>query len=291
MNAQGINDVETLSSNSSPSLGQRPRPFQFSLANLILVAVMCCAVAGYIGERLYVRGLQARLIAEKQRTREAELEAVRLQRELEIARNRLGKLTISDSNAIYVMALPTTEDYVWKWKVYLPKRKGWRIATRQANFQRKGKMNDVTPEGVIDFDAVKSIEGGEFTIDAYVSRSVRSFIVRVGDKIAQLPISPDHENLISEGSYGSTEMSNGSAYLVDKNNPDHDGAPSPTAFDAGKQLVLFEWQHMTDSSQRRGWGIQVWIEPDEGNPEFFAGPPFDVSDYPSIEPENAPIPK
>jgi hypothetical protein len=289
VNAKGLNDVETLSSNSSTSISQRPRPFQFSLANLIIVAVMCCAVAGYIGERLYVRNLQARLVAEKQNTREAKLEADRLQRELGIARNRLGKLTVSDPNAIYVMALSTTEDYVWKWKVYLPRHKRWRIATRQATFRRKGKVNDVSPEGVIDFDAVKSIEGGEFTIEAYVSRSVRSFIVRVGDKIAQLPISPDHEKSISEGPYGSTTMSNGSAYLVDKNDPTRDGAPSPMAFDAGKQLVLFEWQHLTDSSQRRGWGIQVWIEPDEGNPEFFAGPAFDVSDYPAIEPENSSI--
>ncbi len=104
-----------------PSQPPRPRwRWQFSLFTLLLVAIVACVFAAYLGT--------ARRLAEASATisrQKAELDA----QKVEIAKleAELGKLTIKDPSKVHILALPSKEDWHWRWRVYLPPGKTWII--------------------------------------------------------------------------------------------------------------------------------------------------------------------
>ena len=244
----------------------------------MLAMLAFCALAALVGRLVQVdqqaSSLRRDLALERDKTRAVQAEVSRERQELEILHGRLGKLTIHDPNAIYLVALAARDQFEWKWRLHLPPGNRWRVVARHGILADDRLTFD--PDASGQFDAIVGLAGGEHDVDAFISRDLmaqRSVVVQVGDYTLRTPLSPDHERLILDNKYGS-QMQAGRTYHLDENNPLINKAPYPLAYEVGKVELLL-WKVMADSSGRDGHAIQIWIEPDAPPPLVFgSGPPL-----------------
>ena len=115
-----------------PSPARRRGWWQFSLLSLLLLVVIACLIAGYVG--------QMRRMEEARRELALRDEAItRLRRELGIDEDAQSALSVGDPTRLHVAALPSFEEHTWRWKVYLPPGTPWRLVIEVSESEGGGK--------------------------------------------------------------------------------------------------------------------------------------------------------
>jgi hypothetical protein len=129
---------------------RRLRP-RFSLATLILAATIVCLLVA--------------LWATSRRLQETRLELALAQDELQKYRNELGYLTISDSNKVHAIGVRTPGRLRWRWRVYLPENRRFRLHTVTGGVPKDGIAAPGKRTGMSS-----TIQSGECLLHAYVER-------------------------------------------------------------------------------------------------------------------------
>ena len=129
---------------------RRLRP-RFSLATLILAATIVCLLVA--------------LWATWRRLKETRLELAWAQSELQKYRNELGYLTITDPNKVHAIGVRTPGRLQWRWRVYLPKNRGFRLHAVTG-----AVMKDRIPGPGRRMGRYSPIPSGEFLLHAYVDK-------------------------------------------------------------------------------------------------------------------------
>ena len=144
---------------------QTPQPrwrWQFSLFTLLLVAIMACVVAAYLGTARRLEEAKAAIDRQK-----AELAA----RDAEIAKlgAELGILTITDPSKVHILALRSKEDWHWRWRVYLPPGKTWKFTQALGE---KVPMQGFDMSNVPHGSSSGTESKGEFTAEVWLARDI-----------------------------------------------------------------------------------------------------------------------
>lgn len=136
--------------------------WQFSLFTLLLVAIIACVVAAYFGTAW--RLAEAGTTIERQKTELAvrDAEIVKLSAEL-------GKLTIQDRSKVHILALPSKEDWHWRWRIYLPPGKTWKITEALGP---KVPLQGFDMSQLPHSSSSGSHSDGEFTAEVWLERDL-----------------------------------------------------------------------------------------------------------------------
>jgi hypothetical protein len=130
-----------------------PRFLRFSLLSLLAMAALACFAAAYYGVVRRHAAAQRQVAELKETTARQAEQIVALQTEL-------GHLTIEDRSKVHLLELPTPGGREWKFRVYLPPGKKWRLCSSQGPIPAQG------------FDGIQtgwgSLQEGEQTIEAFV---------------------------------------------------------------------------------------------------------------------------
>jgi hypothetical protein len=144
-----------------PSPARRRGWWQFSLLSLLLLVVIACLVAGYVG--------QMRRMEEARRELALRDETItRLRRELGIDEDAQSALSVSDPTKLHVAALPSFEEHTWRWKVYLPPGKTWQLGIEFFESDGGGK-----PLHKVSSDRGEVLGGGELVLEARLQRDLQ----------------------------------------------------------------------------------------------------------------------
>lgn len=168
--------------------------WQFSLFTLLLLAVVACVVAAYLGTARRLEEANATVNRQK-----AELEA----RDATIAKleAELGKLTVKDPSKVHILALPSKEDWHWRWRVYLPPGKTWRITEALGEkVPKQGFGLSNVSHGSSSF----AMNQTEFTAEAWLNRDINGSLrlnLQFGNSRSASGISDeDAKKLMASGS-------------------------------------------------------------------------------------------
>lgn len=180
------------------STASRRQWWQFSLLNLLLVAVIVCVTAAYYGSR--------------QELEQAKRETASQKLEIKELRDQIGVLDISDESKIYLRARKIPDDldpFHWRWRVHLPKlpagsywqfeclvgkveSKGFDVPTKGAGGARQdGQFDlDATFQRHLDGSAWLSLRaqgtGGGFGTNIRLSEEDAQSLRRLGDRGAKV---------------------------------------------------------------------------------------------------------
>jgi cell division protein FtsL len=164
----------------------RRRWWQFSLLNLLLVAVIVCVTAAYYGSR--------------QELEQAKREVASTQQEIKELRDQIGILDVSDESKIYLRARKSLFDqdpFHWRWRVHLPKLPAglnWHFDYRVGKVESKGfdvrggGGGGSNLEGQFDLDATfeRHLDGSAWlSVRAHGTRRGFETNVRVSEEDAQ----------------------------------------------------------------------------------------------------------
>jgi hypothetical protein len=210
---------------------------QFSLWTLLLVAIIACVVAAYFGTAWRLAEASATISRQKTELATRDAEIAKLNAEL-------GKLIIQDPGKVHILALPSKEDWHWRWRVYLPPSKTWKITEAVGEkVPKEGfDMSQLSHSASIGTEA-KS----EFTAEVWLARDINGKLIlyrQFGDGRSGIHISPeDAKKLLANGSSSSHDPAGPIELLrlhkfVHIQQPDGSSA-SPTKPDLGI-LLFFE---------------------------------------------------
>jgi hypothetical protein len=132
---------------------------QFSLVSLLLLAVVGCLVGAYLGERR-----QRKETEEQLRAIVAENRQYRIDLGI-VDDNQRSLLVINDSKAVHVRCLPTHEEMRWRFRVYLPPHKRWRLC-----MGRGARWDAANGYDGPAFTELR--EAGELTFDTKIARDL-----------------------------------------------------------------------------------------------------------------------
>jgi hypothetical protein len=141
-----------------PTAPPRRRFWQFSLFSLCLLVGMGCLVGAWVGERRQRRETEDRL-----RAKEAENRQYRI--DLGLLDDRPGMLVVDDTTQVHVRLLPSLEATQWRWRLYLPPGKQWRLVNEQGEdgYEVRGAFRESGSRTTFD-------EGGQITLEAKIDR-------------------------------------------------------------------------------------------------------------------------
>jgi hypothetical protein len=111
-----MNSMDNAAHDSDPR-GTTPRRrwWQFSLLNLLLVAVIVCVVAAFLRSKQELSDERRAMQIERGKHQARLGEIKKLQ-------DRLGNLTVADKSKVYIKARPQNTEmrFQWRWRIYLP---------------------------------------------------------------------------------------------------------------------------------------------------------------------------
>jgi hypothetical protein len=93
---------------------------QFSLLSLLLLFVIACLIAGYVGQMRRMEDARRELARR-------DMTIQRLRRDLGLDEDVNSALDVQDPTKLHAAALPDWDENEWRWKVYLPPGKTWRM--------------------------------------------------------------------------------------------------------------------------------------------------------------------
>jgi len=162
---------------------QRRGCLQFSLFSLLLLVVIGCLVGAYLGEQRQRKEVEARL-----QQKEAENRQYRI--DLGILDDRPNVLTISDPKAIHVCQLPAFEQLQWRWRLYLPPGKRWKLGITQGEewdeVNRRfdggdsGTILDETGELTLAAELMRELDGQTHLKISWCNRALRASLPGAG---------------------------------------------------------------------------------------------------------------
>lgn len=135
---------------------KRSLPLRFSLWTLCVIVAIACVGAAWYGMRQ-----REREAMEKAAALAAHVESLR--QENDRLRAEIGYLTITDRKKVHALGQRSLSEYHWRWRVYLPPGKQWRLCQALGKIPRHGDRD--VPH------ASSTIDAGEFTIEAFFSRN------------------------------------------------------------------------------------------------------------------------
>lgn len=152
--------MATVVTETPPTPVARKAWLQFSLGWLLLVVVLGCAVAAWLGERR-LRKAGEDVIARKDQ------EIRRLRTDLGLLDDERGALTIKDPKLVHIRSLPKSIDHGWTWHIYLPPGKQFDIWTSAGDVWNadRQQFDDVNAGSSLSLD-------GEFTLHGQVERDL-----------------------------------------------------------------------------------------------------------------------
>jgi hypothetical protein len=170
-----------------------PRFLRFSLLSLLAVAAVACFAAAYYG-------VVRRHAAAERRVAELQEIAGTQAGQIVALRAELGYLTINDRSKVHVLELPARGDREWKFRLYLPPGKKWRLCSSHGKIPAQGF------EGVQHGWA--TLEAGEQSIEAFVHAPEGGepvFVVRTPTGTSRGGLSKeDYEQLTNGGAQWSS---------------------------------------------------------------------------------------
>ncbi len=222
--------------------------WQFSLFTLLLVAIIACVVAAYFGTAW--RLAEAGTTIERQKTELAvrDAEIVKLSAEL-------GKLTIQDPSKVHILALPSKEDWHWRWRIYLPPGKTWRITEAVGE---KVPKDGFDMRNISHSSSYGALDEGEFTADVWLARDINGKLVlyrqfgrsRSGYHLTE----KDATNLLANGSASSHAAGTSKAVEF------HDPAGPIELFRLHKYLQIEQPNGGSTSFEKPDLGILIFLE-------------------------------
>ena len=137
--------------------------WQFSLFSLLLLFVIACLIAGYVG--------QSRRMEEARRELARRDETIkRLRQELGIDEDAESALTVVDPAKVHVVALPSFEEEAWRWKIYLPPGKKWAIGIESRHAESAGEPLSLGGGSTSTIN-----DDGELLLEARLLRDLKGF--------------------------------------------------------------------------------------------------------------------
>lgn len=159
--------------NSSPVHPTARRGWwQFSLLSLLLLFVIACLVAGYVGQMRRMEEA-AREIARRDET------IKRMRLELGIDEDVDSPLNVQDPASLHVAALPSWDENEWRWKVFLPPEKTWRMRVEIFESAGNGKPLILVSGGGSDIG-----DDGELILQTRLDRDLDG-MVRISSRIGR----------------------------------------------------------------------------------------------------------
>ena len=144
---------------AAPVKAPRRRFWQFSLFSLCLLAGIGCLIGAWLGERRQRRETEERLKAKEAENRQYRID-------LGILDDEPGVLVVGDPTLVHVRKLPSFDaSRPWRWRVYLPAGKQWRLGTSQGEELDEGSGDFGGGKRGANFD-----ERGEITLAGNIDR-------------------------------------------------------------------------------------------------------------------------
>jgi hypothetical protein len=247
--------AESSDAGRAGSTGKPPRlrP-RFSLATLLLVATIVCVLVA--------------LWATWRRLQETRIELASAEDELQKYRDEMGYLTITDPNKVHAIGVRTPGRLQWRWRVYLPENRRFRLHTVTGAVPKDGIPG---PGGRIGMSS--TIQSGEILLHAYVERDHKGqWLLHVDDASGGGSVSiPENNGPWVGGEAG---------FTFEQVRPGN-----TQAFQAGAPVVLLRLRvHRIVEKQEDGTtshrapeepcdGLMIWIEEATSNPPNRPSPP------------------
>jgi len=248
---------------AAPVKAPRRRFWQFSLFSLCLLAGIGCLVGAWLGERRQRRETEERLKAKEAENRQYRID-------LGLLDDRPGMLVVDDPKQVHIRMLPSPEPRQWRWRLYLPPGKHWRLASDQ------GEAWDVTAGrlqgggGRTSFD-----DRGEITLEARIERAEdgRAYVkIRWGDRGFGAGIREPGMRVLESNGQRSMSIA---------------GHPKQESFPPSGRIELLRWHVaqqdgdnqldvLTPVGQQippRSYGISIYLEEVLPNDPLSGGPP------------------
>ena len=89
--------------------------------------------------------------------------------EINKLKTELGKLTIKDPGKVHILALPSNEDWHWRWRVYLPPGKTWAITKAIGENSPREGFDLSKVSGIM---VIPTYSRDEFTAEAWLQRDL-----------------------------------------------------------------------------------------------------------------------
>lgn len=147
--------------------------WQFSLLSLLLLFVIACLVAGYIGQ-------MQRMEDARREIARCELTIRRMRLELGIDEDVDSPLNVPDRTKLHVAALPSWDENEWRWKVYLPPDKTWRMRVEIFESAGNGK-----PLILVSGGGSHIGDNGEVVLQTRLHRDLDDGMVRISSRIGR----------------------------------------------------------------------------------------------------------
>jgi hypothetical protein len=180
---------------------------RFSLLSLLIAAAIVCVAAAFYG----VRRREAIAIRELESVR---AQAKQQEETIERLRAELGYLTIGDKGKIHALQLPTHDEYHWKWRVYLPPERRWKLFGGTGNVPSQGYEN--VPHNM------STIEGGEFTLEVFIDNDPEGrprLVYRTPVSTTRMGISPAEFALLKANGHSWAGVGRGMVQMRDAGQP------------------------------------------------------------------------
>jgi hypothetical protein len=148
----------TAAPTQAPPAAPRRSYWQFSLFSLLLLVVIGCLVGAWLGERRQRREAEDRLKAKEAENRQYRID-------LGLLDDAPGMLVISDPQQVHLRQLPSFKPRHWRWRLYLPPGRQWRLATSQGEVWDETRSDFRGSGSGTSFD-----ERGEITLEGGIMR-------------------------------------------------------------------------------------------------------------------------
>jgi hypothetical protein len=136
--------------------------WQFSLFTLLMVVIFTCVIAAHLGTARRLEEANATVARQQAELKARDEQIARLEAEL-------GKLSIKDPTKVHILTLPSKEDLHFRWRIYLPKGKRWKITQALGgNVPKQG----FDLKGVSHGSTIFGVSEEEFTAEAWLQRDI-----------------------------------------------------------------------------------------------------------------------
>jgi hypothetical protein len=160
-------------------------------------------------------------------------------------RKELGRLVVSDPDKINVVAVPTYEDMLWRWRVYVPKGKSLRLYESVNTIPETGFPANYGSSGLAE---------GEYLLTAAIRRDRKGqwqFTVAGPQSSSSFGIADDQAAWLVESPGWSSEQA---------------GSGATEVFNAGEPIVLLRLRSMekqaggvSTTTPKPSEGVMIWI--------------------------------
>lgn len=164
-------------------------------------------------------------------------------------RKELGRLVVSDPNKVNIIAVPTYEEMLWRWRIYVPKGKSFQLAALTHQIPQTGFLT------AADSESTGLIKEGEYLLTATIRpnrNGAWQLMVAAPQSSSGFGIADDHAKWLSGNPGWSTEQA---------------GSTSTEVSDLAQPMVLLRVRSMkqtapgtSSTTPEPSDGVMIWIK-------------------------------